>query len=173
MATAGKFELVVQQSSSHLQRAKPSPAAANTLCWTASATNPIETLQFTVLETLACFEVGEEGTPWVINLDRVFLPLEEALSPLSLNFYLMENKLKPLMDFAVGANAQVAVGFEVRDAEAEVARPHVDASLDNYCLAAYREITRLVLLVDVQSLRLLPTRSHLCRPFPSPPTPGS
>ena len=71
----------------------------------------IDTAHFRVIETLPCFEAGRLGTPQMVNLDRGMLPSGEALSPFASILHFMGGRLQPFMDFAVGANAEVAAQF--------------------------------------------------------------
>ena len=72
--------------------------------------------KFPVVELSHCFDKGRVGRPPVVNLNRVVLPSGEALSLFTYNLHLMRGKLQPFIDFAVGADAEVADRFRFRDA---------------------------------------------------------
>ena len=72
--------------------------------------------EFPVLEWSPCFDKGRLGRPPVVSLNRVLLASGEALSLFAYNLHFMREKLHPCMDFAVGADAEVADRFSFRDA---------------------------------------------------------
>ena len=98
----------------------------------------IETDKFSVLETIPCFESAKVRTPKLVNLDRVVLPSEDAISFAS-NLHLMGGTLQPFMNFAMGAEAEVEARFRFRDAGSQAARSQPDASPMNRCLAGCRK----------------------------------
>ena len=102
--------------------------------------------EFPVLELLPCFVKGRIGTPQTVNLNRVLLPSGEALSSFASNLHFMGGKLQPFMDFAVGADAEVANRFSFLNAGAQVASSQRDASAIN--VAGRRAMARLVLLAN-------------------------
>ena len=57
----------------------------------------------------------------------------------------MGGKLQPFMDFAVGADAEVADRLRFRDVGTQIASSQQDGSPTNCCVVGYREMTRLVL----------------------------
>ena len=111
--------------------------------------------QSPVFETLPCFEEGRVGTPQTVNLARVRLPSGEAVTAFTSNIHLMVEKLQPFMDFALGEGAEVSDRFRFRDIGVQVAGSEQVGSSYHRCLAACKEMTRLVLLANFKSLRLL------------------
>ena len=108
-----------------------------------------------IFETLPCFVEGRVGTPQTVNLARVRLPSGEAVSAFTSNIHLMGEKLQPFMDFALGEGAEVSDRFRFRDIGVQVAGSEQVGSSYHRCLAACKEMTRLVLLANFKSLRLL------------------
>ena len=87
--------------------------------WTLSTPQDIK--KVSVLETLlSCFDEERVETPKIVNLQRALLPLGEALSFLRLISNVMGEKLQPFMDFAVGADAEVAARFCFLNARAQI-----------------------------------------------------
>ena len=136
---------------------------------------------FPVVESLTCFGKGKVEAPQTVNLDRILLPTGKALSSFVSTLHFMGGKLQPFMDFAVGADAELAERFSFRDAGAHVARSQRDGSAVSCCAAACREMTRLVLLAKHRSLRtwedewvILPAVPGAAQPLlPGAPEPGA
>ena len=106
-----------------------------------------------IFEALPCFVEGRVGTPQTVNLARVRLPSGEAVTAFTSNIHLMGEKLQPFMDFALGEGAAVSDRFRFRDIGVQVSKQV--GSSHHRCLAACKESTRLVLLANFKSLRLL------------------
>ena len=83
-----------------------------------NATN-IDMNEFPVLET-PYFNEGRVGTPNIVNLNCILLPLGEALSSFASNLYFMRENLQPFMGFAVGVDAEVADRLRFRDAGTQI-----------------------------------------------------
>ena len=108
---------------------------------------------FPVVESLSCFDKGKVRAPQTVNLERVLLPTGEALSAFVSNLHFMGEKLQPFINFAVGADAELSERFSFRDAGAQIAGSQRDGSAGSGCVAACREMARLVLLANHRSLR--------------------
>ena len=109
----------------------------------------------TDIRNTTLFVEGRVGTPQTVNLARVRLPSGEAVSAFTSNIHLMGAKLQPFMDFALGEGAEVSDRFRFRDIGVQVAGSEQVGSSYHRCLAACKEMTRLVLLANFKSLRLL------------------
>ena len=90
-----------------------------------------------------------------MNLARVRLPSGEAVTAFTSNIHLMVEKLQPFTDFALGEGAAVSDRFRFRDIGVQVAGSEQVGSSHHRCMAACKEMTRLVLLANFKSLRLL------------------
>ena len=108
-----------------------------------------------IFKALPCFVEGRVDTPQTVNLARVMLPSGEAVTAFTSNIHLMGEKLQPFMDFALGEGAAVSDRFRFRDIGVQVAGSEQVGSSHHRCLAACKEMTRLVLLANFKSLRLL------------------
>ena len=96
----------------------------------------------------------------------------------------MGEKLQPFMGFALGERASVTDRFCFRDIDVQVAASQQVGSSYHRCLAACKEMIRLVFLVNFKSLRLLedegvilpcvPGAGERAAPTPlsAPPDPG-
>ena len=67
----------------------------------------------------------------------------------------MGEKLQPFMDFALDADDNVTDRFRFQDTDSQVAGSQRDISPTNCCVAVYQKMTRLALLANLKSLRLL------------------
>ena len=108
-----------------------------------------------IFEALPCFEEGRVGTPQIVNLARVRLPSGEAVTTFTSNIHLMGEKLQPFMDFALGEGAAVSDRFRFRNIDVQVAVSEQVGSSHHRCMAACKEMTRLVLLANFKSIWLL------------------
>ena len=115
----------------------------------------IDLEKYPMLEVLPCFEEGRVGTTKIVDLARVRLSSREAVSALALNIHLYGETLQPFMDFALGEGATVTDRFRFRDTGLRVADTQREGSPYNRCVARCREMTRLVLLANFKSFRLL------------------
>ena len=136
----------------------PSSGVSNPVGLDVCNATEIDVGKFPILEALPCFKEGRVGTPKTVNLARVRLPSGEAVSAFASNIHLIGENLQPFMDFALGAGANVTDRFRFRDAGLQVAGSQLDASPTDCCVAGCREMTRLVLLANFKSLRLLKER---------------
>ena len=119
-----------------------------------------------------------------MNVARVRLPSGEAVIAFA-SIHLIEEKLQPFVDLALGEGAAVTDKFRFRDIGVQVAGSQQVGFSHHRCLAACKEMTRLVLLANFKSLRVLEDEGVLLpcvpgageravpTPLSAPPDPGA